>query len=656
MKLPQFQREFVWNVEKSAKLIDSILKNYPIGSLIIWDSEEMIRAARNLGDIEFATLPKGTKFEYILDGQQRLTSIIAAVLGLTVKGKDFSSIYIDLEETIESSELVQIKKDEDLPAPRYISLKLLTSNDLTILDHDYRVHLKKIEAYKKHIMEYDVSIIHLDDCPLDIATEVFARLNIGGKKLTDFEIMVAKTYSLEHNFDLKEKFKELVDELDKVHYKKFDDQSLLQVIALLHAQNSEKDCSKKTILNLSREDVMNTWDDAVLNIKRASEYLREHLGVRIIEILPYSAILVVLAYFFSKLDGDSPSAKQDMYLTDYFWRASLGYRYTTGPDTKIKADCHRMDVILKEEKQPSYDWSIKSNITADYLLENGEFKLGSSYIKGLICLLVSQNPHSFDKNLLVKITRDHLLTSTSKNYHHFFPKDYLKKSMQKTGVKWRYMANHVLNITLVGDLLNKRKIGTRAPSDYMQEFLHDNPKLNDTMKTHLINNLDEFGVWNDNYDDFIEGRAVSFSDTLRTKVILTKDEKEQALKNNTLKTFLEEHEYENDDSLYLCELMDDNLFALGRYNTKEGKKVFTILKGSRMRLGYYHNEKRTRTWLDERIKIIEQDVAIEKEDYYEFVEDYDFERPSHASATVLGREAYHSYFWKNYKGENISTD
>lgn len=51
IKIPQFQRQFVWSIEQSAKLLDSILKGYPIGSFILWETKERLRSIRNIGQI-----------------------------------------------------------------------------------------------------------------------------------------------------------------------------------------------------------------------------------------------------------------------------------------------------------------------------------------------------------------------------------------------------------------------------------------------------------------------------------------------------------------------------------------------------------------------------------------------------------------------------
>ena len=90
----------------------------------------------------------------------------------------------------------------------------------------------------------------------------------------------------------------------------------------------------------------------------------------------------------------------------------------------------------------------------------------------------------------------------SKNYHHFFPRAYLRK---KGYPDWK--ANIILNITIVDDYLNKRKIGTKSPQEYMEAFSKSNSELSDTMKTHLIVNMDEYGIWKNDYERFIAKRG-----------------------------------------------------------------------------------------------------------------------------------------------------
>ena len=101
IKIPQFQREFVWTICKSAGLIDSIIKGYPIGTFIFWRTKERLRSVKNIGKQNLPELTQGEFVDYVLDGQQRLTSLFACLKGVTLLKEngiknDFSSIFIDL--------------------------------------------------------------------------------------------------------------------------------------------------------------------------------------------------------------------------------------------------------------------------------------------------------------------------------------------------------------------------------------------------------------------------------------------------------------------------------------------------------------------------------------------------------------------------------
>ena len=95
-----------------------------------------------------------------------------------------------------------------------------------------------------------------------------------------------------------------------------------------------------------------------------------------------------------------------------------------------------------------------------------------------------------------------LKVARSRNYHHFFPKKHLRRAGYED---WE--ANSILNITLVSADLNKRKIRAKAPSQYMGEFRDSNDDLDATMRSHLIDDLNAFGVWIDDYDAFLRQRG-----------------------------------------------------------------------------------------------------------------------------------------------------
>lgn len=139
--------------------------------------------------------------------------------------------------------------------------------------------------------------------------------------------------------------------------------------------------------------------------------------------MPYNALIVPFAYYFYN-HKDKSVGKQQEYLQDYFWRASLTERFSSGVETKHAQDIKKIDMIL-EDKLPQYEQGI--DIRPEAIIQNGWFSAGRSYVKAILCILVYQRPLSFIDNSVVNISNDWLKQANSKNYHHFFPPCIFKK-------------------------------------------------------------------------------------------------------------------------------------------------------------------------------------------------------------------------------------
>jgi hypothetical protein len=508
IKIPQFQREFVWDLRKCASLMDSIVKGYPIGTLIFWKTKERLRSVRDIGGCTLPEPDEGDFVEFVLDGQQRLTALFASLKGLKVeregaRSDDFAEMYVDLEAKEDEQIIITDVSGKDENS--IIRIMDLLYGGLTLLAKYPEKYYKKLEEYKGRIVSYNYSLILVKDAPIDIATEIFTRINVGGKPLTLFEIMVAKTFEPKKDFDLSEKYAELIDDLKPLNYETLSDATVLQTISLL----LDDECKRQTILKLDKNEFINIWSSAVDAIERAVEYFKGFYRIPVSQLLPYNALIVPFAYFFYH-HPDKPTGEKQKYLEDFFWRCSLSGRYSSGVEGKLAQDVKRIDKILKDEL-PTYDWSIDTS--PEFIIRNGWFSAGRSYVKAILCIYAYHQPKSFNDNSLININNYWLKQVNSKNYHHFFPRAYLK------GSGWEDNANHILNITIVDDFLNKREIKAQAPSKYMRTFERVNPHLAETMKTHLILDLGQFGVWEDNYQVFINERARALSNELQERII-----------------------------------------------------------------------------------------------------------------------------------------
>lgn len=98
-RIPQFQREFVWTKTKVRELFDSIYHEFPIGSFFLWDAErEHNHLFRQLVDLGVPPVGEHDDVSFILDGQQRITSLFVTLKGLTVNGTDYRKIAFDLKD------------------------------------------------------------------------------------------------------------------------------------------------------------------------------------------------------------------------------------------------------------------------------------------------------------------------------------------------------------------------------------------------------------------------------------------------------------------------------------------------------------------------------------------------------------------------------
>lgn len=525
IKIPQFQRQFVWSKKESASLLDSIVKGYPIGTFILWKTRERLRSVRNLGGILLPDTPDGDFVQYVLDGQQRMTSLYVSIKGEKItnedgKVEDYSEIYVDLEED-EDGEIVTIdisnRDDKEV-----IKVTELISGGLSLAKkYDEKYH-HKLEDYANKFKTYAFSTIAVNEVPIDVATEIFTRINVGGKSLSVFEIMVAKTFDAERDFDLSVKYDELIEKLATVNYETIPSSTVLQAVSVCLV----KECSKKQILKLNRKEFIDIWDKVIIAIESVIDYFRSFYRIPVSQLLPYDGLLIPYTYFFYK-HKDKPLGKKQEYLQDYFWRTVLNSRFSNSLETKVGQDIKKMDLILKEEL-PKYEQGV--DISIESLSNNGWFSTGTAYIKGFLCLLTHHQPLSFVDNSVVNINNNWLRQANSKNYHHFFPRAYLRKQDED-----EFYINHIANITIVDDFLNKRQIKDKAPSIYMKDFSKNNKNLKKAMESHLIDDIDSFGIWENDYDTFYNKRLERFVEELRKRLVI--QDNDVVVKNEVMDEF-----------------------------------------------------------------------------------------------------------------------
>ena len=197
-------------------------------------------------------------------------------------------------------------------------------------------------------------------------------------------------------------------------------------------------------------------------------------------------------------------------LEQYFYWAGLNERYSSGTESKLSEDFNKMDAIAANN-MPSYS-STELTIDPKIIVETW-FSAGNAYCKAILCLLAYEEPKSLDTNGKVILDNSNLKIATSRNYHHFFPKKYLEAHQKGEE------PNLIANITLIDGYSNKHRIGKKAPSDYIARFAKHNKSLSQTLRTHLIVDMDKFGVKSDDYHTFIRARSDEIATRLNAKLM-----------------------------------------------------------------------------------------------------------------------------------------
>lgn len=515
IKLPMFQREFVWDKEQSAKLIDSILKGFPIGTFIFWKTREDLRSYKEIGNHKLPEAPEGDYAHYVLDGQQRITSLYAIRKGIriTKDGKeiDYKDIYVDLDYQAKVDEQIVVASKAE--GKTYVSVHdVLTKKMSSFYKSLSSDQAEAIEDYKTKLTTYDFSTIVIKDYPIDIACDVFTRINTGGKTLTLFEIMVAMTYDDKKGFDLAEKYEELIDGTDddddclsKAKFETIPETTVMQAVAAVTSGTIRA----KDILKIKRDDFVENWEPTKAALFTAVDFIRSEMRIPVSQLLPYPVLLVPISYFFHLTKNKKPSTEQIALLEQFFYWAGLNWRYSSAAETKVGEDLKKMQEIAKE-KGPKYPRD-EIGVDADTIRDTW-FSTGNAFTKTVLCLLAAQRPKSFDTNGEVLLDNSNLKIASSRNYHHFFPKKYLAKHAPDEEANW------IANITLIDAYSNKHKISAKAPSDYISKFSKKNRKLKESLSSHLIGDIDEFGIPEDDYAIFLEKRSALIAEALNDKL------------------------------------------------------------------------------------------------------------------------------------------
>jgi hypothetical protein len=204
--IPTFQRLFVWSAENITNLWDSVYQRYPIGSILCWKTGTRLYVHRQLGGF---FIPENgasdSKMQsYILDGQQRATSLLVSFYGGTGKVKEqFSfdySLYFDLTNATFFFEKDYYRHRWEA-SPEF----LIRLREVPDLPADYRSHLSAIRGFSSAVetnleqlqfvfTDYSIPVIKLEGFDAAGVCAIYERINQTGMRLRNMDILIARGF------------------------------------------------------------------------------------------------------------------------------------------------------------------------------------------------------------------------------------------------------------------------------------------------------------------------------------------------------------------------------------------------------------------------------------------------------------------------------
>ncbi len=540
IRLPDFQRGWVWDDDRIQSLLSSILRGFPVGAIMTLEAGGEIRLQSRL--VEGVSGPaKKDIAEFLLDGQQRLTSLYQALQHKgPVRTHDNRGVkisrwyYIDMLKVMQSGRngedaVKSVPEDKrvarnfgretelDLRTPEYefaqhmIPTECLLEPMEWLFEYvDYwqapsRTHpcgdlvsfRKKFNnEFLKPFGQYRLPVIRLNKgTPKEAVCTVFEKVNTGGVTLTVFELATAAFAADSESFSLRKDWNQRRNRLhDQYQYgvlQGIEGEQFLQAVTLLETQKRRRQaeaknlpanllpaigCQKREILDLHVCDYQSWADQVEWGFGEAAKFLRSHFIFTGRDV-PYTTQLISLAVIFVEL-GKTMSARYRAKVSQWFWSGIFGERYRSSIETQFGLDLVQVPAWLRGEEMPTL--VSEANFTPERLLSLRT--RNSAAYKGLYALQMASGAADWRtaEKLSFQIWDDARI-----DIHHVFPKAWCQRIQPKIPPR---LYNSIINKTPI-DAHTNRQIGGRAPSAYLHRLTNDISleALQEILEAHWIN-------------------------------------------------------------------------------------------------------------------------------------------------------------------------
>lgn len=493
--IPEIQREFVWDTKRACKLLDSIYRKLPVGSLLVWETgaerRDLLRHAQEI-------LPpfndQNKKIWFLIDGQQRLSVLYRARKGGLFRNYndqaiDFSHICFSFDERYDT---YFIKNKRPVAKMHIPVIDIFSHNWRTKLNHLPKGKFHKIEECRDLTKNYEIPVIFIKTNNLEQVRESFLRVNSGGLRISSADRAFTKASRL----NLRYLVNNLRSKLPR-GFNAIDRQVILFAAALILGEREVASRAVESALNrLEKEEIENgrvskqfgpRWHRIAECISKAVDYLCTEIGLPNYEFLPSDNMVATLSLFFHANNRAQPSSTQKRELRKWFWATAVGSRYAgRGYRQNILKD---VDFLKKLGKKRSGHFYFRDMVSVSEI-KRTDYMVSSSLAIAFYLLLCERQPLYLENGSRIPL-EEYASVSNRKDKHHIFPKALLQRNDFTTK-----QANSLCNICYVVAEENQ-SIGSNKPSTYLDKFRR-RKHFARVMKSHLIPYETGGGLWSHN--------------------------------------------------------------------------------------------------------------------------------------------------------------
>ncbi len=513
--IPEIQRPFVWDSSKVRDLMDSLYQGFPIGYIIVWRNPNV--------RLKNGTSAEGKKV--LIDGQQRVAALCAAILGQKVVNKEYKEVNIniafnpikeefatqtpailkDSEWIANISEYLAIEGGKISFITEYCKINKIEDRD------DIEVRIERLASIK----DRSVGFIELEhDLEIDTVTEIFIRINSKGVVLSQADFAMSKIASNEeiganlrklidyfcHLARFPEYYKEISENdltfgksgyLEKISWlkninddlydpnytdvlrvaftKKFGRGKMADLVSLLSGRDFETRTFEEPIARKSykqlEEGVLEFVNET--NFKRFVMIIKSAGFVSPALISSQNAVdfayIVYLKLMEKAAKNDGSNKLIDRLVRRWFVMSVLTGRYSASPESQFDFDIRNINKQGVQKYLEEIEETELSDIfwNARLVGELDKSIITSPYLSVFFAAQVYRNDKGFLSNTVA--VRD--MIQQRGDIHHLFPKDYLRKKFDS-----RNDYNQIANFVYAQTEVNIR-IGNKAPKDYFKDVL-----------------------------------------------------------------------------------------------------------------------------------------------------------------------------------------